>query len=58
MEVYDLLIVIHKDKLHKRGVPFDQEMSNNLVFEYYKEEGICPCADMELRWGKFWEYFR
>ena len=55
--VYDLLTVLPKDELDKKGIPFIQTMIMDLLGEYYMTNKPKDKA-WERKWDTFWVYFR
>ena len=56
--VYDLLTVLPKNKLVKKGITFVQTMIVELINEYYIFHPELNREDFEYRWDEFWTYFR
>ena len=55
--VYDLLAVLPKDELDKKGIPFIQTVIIDLIGEYYTTNAPEDKA-WEKKWDTFWVYFR
>jgi len=56
--VYDLLTILPKEELLKKGIPYVREMIINKITNYYAEKEIALSQPaFEERWDKFWSYF-
>ena len=58
--VFDLLTILPKEELLKKGIPFVQEMIIEHISDYYVEKGTGDARSQpafEERWDKFWSYF-
>ena len=56
--VYDLLTILPKEELLKKGIPFVREMIIEEITNYYAEKGMSRSQPaFEERWDKFWSYF-
>ena len=56
--VYDLLTVLPRNKLVKKGIKCFQTMIVELINKYYARHNELNRENFKPRWDEFWTYFK